>query len=189
MPSSVFGQDVQAVIDNAAAATTRSVQVGTATKQIQVPFPSPMDWRDHWIYFLMVDRFNNPQARPQSESAHPPVPFDGAFGAFQGGTFRGISDQLDYIKRLGAGAIWLSPVLKNCQYEDGTFHGYGIQDFLRVEPRFCSDPAAARLNPQLADEELRALVDEIHAREMYVIFDIVLNHAGNVFGYVRDGLN
>jgi glycosidase len=30
-------------------------------------------------------------------------------------------------------------------------------------------------------------VDEIHARGMYVIFDIVLNHTGNVFGYVRDG--
>src|SRR5713101_2389831 len=30
-------------------------------------------------------------------------------------------------------------------------------------------------------------VDAIHARGMYVIFDIVLNHTGNVFGYVRAG--
>ena len=27
---------------------------------IPYPFPSPADWRDHWIYFLLVDRFNNP---------------------------------------------------------------------------------------------------------------------------------
>ena len=189
MPTSIFSADVRATFDHANTISTRSVQVGAATKQIQVPFPSPTDWRDQWIYFLMVDRFNNPHARPRSESAHPPVPFDGAFGAFQGGSFEGIRTRLDYIKQLGAGAIWLSPVLKNCQYEAGTFHGYGIQDFLRVEPRFCSDPARARLNPQLADAELRALVDQIHARDMYVIFDIVLNHAGNVFGYVRDGLN
>src|SRR5262249_16622879 len=90
---------------------------------------------------------------------------------------------------LGVGAIWLSPVLKNCQYETGTFHGYGIQDFLHAEPRFSSDPAAARANPALADDELAKLVDEIHARGMYALFDIVLNHAGNVFGYVVGGNN
>jgi glycosidase len=32
-------------------------------------------------------------------------------------------------------------------------------------------------------KELRRLVDEAHARGLYVIFDIVLNHTGNVFGY------
>ena len=28
-------------------------------------FPSPPDWRDQWIYFLMVDRFNNSLAPPR----------------------------------------------------------------------------------------------------------------------------
>jgi len=32
-------------------------------------FPSPADWRDQWIYFLMVDRFNNSLAPPRSFSA------------------------------------------------------------------------------------------------------------------------
>ena len=63
------------------------------------------------------------------------------------------------------------------------YHGYGIQDFLTIDPRFASDPAAARANPQLAEKELRRLVDEAHARGLYVILDVVLNHAGNVFGY------
>jgi glycosidase len=87
-----------------------------------------------------------------------------------------VKAQLDYIKGLGAGAIWLSPVLKNRQSDTGTFHGYGIQDFLRPEPRFASAPGKE-------EDELRALVDEAHARGLYVIFDIVLNHAGDVFGY------
>jgi hypothetical protein len=33
-------------------------------------FASPPDWRDQWIYFLMVDRFNNSLAPPRH------LPFD-----------------------------------------------------------------------------------------------------------------
>src|SRR2546423_2388174 len=51
--------------------------------------------------------------------------------------------------------------------------------FLTVDPRFASDKS----DP---DGELRRLVDEAHARGIYVIMDIVLNHAGDVFAYVLD---
>ena len=151
MPTSIFGPEVQAVLDH-------SQTAGGAL------FPSPQDWRDQWIYFLMIDRFNNPNDTPVSTRQTPAVGFDQPFGEFQGGTFNGVMQQLDYIRQLGAGAIWLTPVLKNCQYEKGTFHGYGIQDFLHAEPRFASDLAAARLNPERSDDELRTLVDAIHAR-------------------------
>jgi glycosidase len=185
--TSVFSPEVQAAFDAALTPVAKVVQVGGRNVTIQVPFPSPEDWRDQWIYFLMVDRFNNPTAQPKSLAQS--IPFDGVFGGFQGGTLDGVRAQLDYIKALGAGAIWLSPVLKNCQYEEGTFHGYGIQNYLRVEPRFCADPKAAKANPALADDQLRRLVDEAHARGLYIILDIVLNHAGNVFGYVFNGQN
>ena len=187
MPSSVFGPEVQAVFDGVKTTQSRQIRVGGETRTIPTPFPSPQDWRDHWIYFLMIDRFNNPIDTPASTRQTPAIGFDQTFGEFQGGTFNGVMQRLDYIRQLGAGAIWLTPVLKNCQYEKGTFHGYGIQDFLHAEPRFASPPANARPKPEHADDELRALVDAIHARGMYVIFDIVLNHTGNVFGYVRPG--
>lgn len=161
----------------ARAPSTISVQVGTATVPVPRPFPSPQDWRDLWIYFLLVDRFNNPTAPPRQ------LPWDGAHGGFQGGTLRGVQAQLDYLQQLGVGALWLSPVLKNCQYQDGTYHGYGIQDFLAIDPRLASDPDRARANPALVENELRELVDQAHARGMYVIFDIVLNHTGDVFEY------
>src|SRR5207247_3206236 len=61
--------------------------------------------------------------------------------------------------------------------------GYGFQNFLAIEPRFSSDPGRASLDPQLVESELRALVDEAHARNIYVIFDIVLHHVGDVFAY------
>lgn len=181
MPTSIKSAAVRAVLDNAAIAPPKQVTVGGQVVTIDTPFPSPQDWRDVWIYFLMIDRFNNPQ--------HPPrhLPFTDEFGFFQGGTFNGVREQLDYLKELGVGAIWLSPVVKNCQFENATYHGYGFQDFLQVDPRFASDPIAAKANPQLAEDELRALVDAAHARNIYVIFDIVLNHAGNVFSYVVNG--
>ena len=78
----------------------------------------------------------------------------------------GVREQLGYIKALGAGAIWLTPVVKNIPYEDTVYHGYGIQDFLTIDPRFASDPAAARANPQLAEKELRRLVDEARPRSL-----------------------
>ena len=135
------------------------------------PFASPADWRDGWIYFLMVDRFSNPGAPP----AHQPYD-DPDYYAFQGGTFRGVQAQLKYIKNLGASAIWISPALKNPGWDAGTYHGYGIHDFLVAEPRFATSPATA-------DAELRDLVDAAHAAGLWVIFDIVLNHVGNVFAY------
>jgi glycosidase len=163
MPDSLFSPEFLTVLNQVK-------DTGGAPKA----FPSPIDWRDQWIYFLMVDRFNNSTAPPRHQ------PFDDPnYFAFQGGNFAGIQDQLPYIKGLGAGAIWLSPVLKNVPFEEGTYHGYGIHDFLTADPRFAKDP-------QRADDELRSLVDAAHAQGMYVILDIVLNHTGNVFAYVCD---
>ncbi len=160
MPSSLFAPDFQSVYDAAKAAAGQSGG----------PFPSPADWRDLPIYFLMVDRFNNPSAPPNHS------PFDDpGFADYQGGKFSGVRAQLPYIKQLGAGSIWLSPVLRNLQF-DPSYHGYGIHDFLRAEPRFADVPANA-------DDELRALVDAAHAQGLAVIFDIVLNHTGDVFAY------
>lgn len=164
MPGSLFSPEFQAVLSQARQA---SGQPGGA-------FPSPADWRDQWIYFLMVDRFNNKNAAPRHQPFDDPDYFD-----FQGGKFSGIQAQLPYLKGLGVGAIWLSPALKNFQFEGGTYHGYGIHDFLHADPRFADDP-------EKADDELRALVDAAHALGIYVVLDIVLNHTGNAFAYVCD---
>ena len=159
MPTSL--QD-QAVLDALAPATVH---------------PSPADWRDVWIYFLLVDRFHNPAGPPN----HPP--YDAMETRYQGGRLRGIQDRLDYLKSLGVGALWLSPVLKNPPGFPHFWGGYLIQDFLRVEPRFCQDPSAALADPSIGDGELRDLIDAAHQRKMYVILDIVLNHTGNLFSY------
>ncbi len=172
MPTSVYSSEVDNVLVGARAPARRSVRVDGRDVEIACPFPSPEDWRDCWIYFVLVDRFNHPDAPPRSAWNQP-------FGGFQGGTLEGVRRRLDYLQRLGVGAIWLSPVLQNCQNQNGSYHGYGIQHFLTVDPRFATDKS----DP---DNELRRLVDEAHARGIYVIMDIVLNHAGDVFAYVLD---
>lgn len=84
---------------------------------------------------------------------------------------QGGCDRLDYLKQLGAGALWLTPVFKNRLSDPHTYHGYGIQDFLTVDPRFGTEA------------DLQDLVSQAHARDIYVILDMVLNHAGDVFAY------
>jgi glycosidase len=170
--TSLLGPDVQSVLDDAkTSAGGTGAPFPSPAALAAPPYPSPIDWRDQWIYFLMMDRFNNPDQAP----LHPP--FDGSFNGYQGGTYRGVQEQLPYLKNLGVGAIWLSPVLENLHFSGfEIYHGYGIHNFVRAERRFADDP-------HQADNELRALVDAAHALGVYVIFDIVLNHTGDVFAY------
>jgi 1,4-alpha-glucan branching enzyme len=165
---SIKSDKVKKVFEKSRKPGTKKIKAGNKSVDVQVPFPSPADWRDHWIYFLMVDRFNNPGDTPLHQ-------WDMEYGGFQGGTINGVREKLDYLKKLGVGAIWLTPLFKNCQSQDGTYHGYGFQDLLTIDPRFGTE------------DDLKNLVLEAHAREIYVILDIVLNHAGDVFAYDVNG--
>ena len=152
----------------------RSVQQLDFTPQDDV-FPSPADWRDVFVYFLLVDRFDNNSKGLRPYGASGPQGRDPAQGKiFQGGNLKGIMRRLNYIKGLGANAIWLSPILKNRREKADSYHGYGIQNFLEVDPRFGTK------------EDLQKLVSEAHARDMYVILDIILNHTGDNWAYPGD---
>ena len=132
------------------------------------------DWRDEVIYQLLVDRFDD--ADPSNDTVDGVSVEPGDLARFQGGDFRGVTRRLDYIRRMGFTAIWISPVVDNVQrteMEDG-YHGYWARDFTTVNPRYGSL------------EDLSELVREAHARDMLVIVDVVVNHAGRVFAYDLD---
>jgi glycosidase len=93
---------------------------------------------------------------------------------YEGGKLRGIESKLDYLKGLGVTTLWIGPVWKQ-RADLTTYHGYGVQNFLDVEPRLGTRA------------ELRSLVDAAHARGMYVLLDIIYNHSGNNFFYDNDG--
>lgn len=150
-------------------------------------YPSPPDWRNEILYFLLVDRFSNGQEadrplldRDDLPAARPGLPSGEPWrwdrwaqsGAdrWQGGTLQGTRSKLPYLKNLGVTTLWLSPVLKQRQHLD-TYHGYGVQDFLDVDPR-------------LGDrDDLVALVEAAHDEGMRVILDIIFNHSGSNWVY------
>lgn len=182
MPTSLSDAAVLTAINDAQTAAreqrTKNVTVDGKSRAIRRPFPSPTEWRDCCIYFLMLDRFNNPSDAPNET-------WNRVCDVRQGGTFKGVQSRLGYLQTLGVNAIWISPVLKNSRPDAWkyNYHGYGAQDFLNLDARFASDGTLAT-----AEQELTDLVDEAHARGIYVILDIVLNHAARVFDYVRDGV-
>lgn len=152
--------------------------------------PSPPDWRDEVLYFLLVDRFSDgaDQARPlldrgdrQAARVRPngqPWRWDlwARSGAerWQGGTLNGVRSRLAYLQNLGVTTIWLSPVFKQRGHLD-SYHGYGIQDFLDVDPHIGTR------------RDLVDLVGEAHDREMRIILDIIFNHTGENWVY-PDGI-
>lgn len=76
------------------------------------------------------------------------------------GDLKGIISKLDYIKSLGFETIWISPFYKSPQ---GDF-GYDISDYLHADAEYGTD----------ADIDL--LIEEVHKRDMKIVFDLVLNH-------------
>jgi len=143
------------------------------------PMPSPADWRDQVFYFLLPDRFSNGQEsvanffdpkHPEKFKTTDKRRWMEGGKKFQGGTLKGIKSKLGYLKDLGITALWLGPIWKQ-RADLETYHGYGIQNYLDVDPRFGTR------------DDLRNLVNEAHAREIYVILDIIYNHSGNNWFY------
>ena len=79
------------------------------------------------------------------------------------GDLRGIIDRMAYLGKLGIDAIWLSPVCKSPQDDNG----YDISDFQDIEPMFgCVD-------------DMEALIAEAKKYNIRIIMDLVLNHTSN----------
>ncbi|GEK89589.1 pullulanase, extracellular [Alkalibacterium putridalgicola] len=133
------------------------------------------DWDEEIIYFMLTDRFAD-----GDESNNDPYGLDYASadnprGAYQGGDFNGVTENLDYLDDLGVSTIWVSPIVENVAQDVNTdasegsyyaYHGYWAQDF-------------EELNPHLGTlEEFHTLIDEAAARGIDIMVDVVLNHAG-----------
>lgn len=157
---------------------------------------SPEAWEDQIMYFMLPDRFSDSNESGCRDLQNKPIPSgttplfrkadagnaasDNAVreswlragGKFVGGTIKGVTSKLGYLKRMGVTAIWIGPIFKQVTGLE-TYHGYGVQDFLQVDQRFGTR------------EDLKELVRVAHAAGMYVVLDVILNHSGDVFSYTN----
>ena len=137
-------------------------------------FSTEREWREEFIYFLMVDRFQDDTARPIAAGAARSMGVTTP-NTFFGGTISGITRNLDYIAGLGCTAIWLSPVFEN---NPNAYHGYDINNYLHIDPHFGTK------------QDLVDLVDAAHhftrngrPAPIRIILDVVINHSGDNWFY------
>jgi len=79
------------------------------------------------------------------------------------GDIQGIISRLDEIKDLGAGIIWLSPVYKSPDADNG----YDISDYYAIDPKYGTM------------EDMDSLFKEAKKRDIKIIMDLVINHTSD----------
>ena len=117
------------------------------------------------IYLIMPDRFangnpNNDNSKSTKEISNRSLP-----GGRHGGDIEGLIKNLDYIKELGATAVWPTPLCEDND-EAYSYHGYAQSDVYKIDPRYGTN------------EEYVKLSAELHRRGMKNIMDYVTNHWG-----------
>lgn len=119
-------------------------------------------WRSRSIYQLLTDRF----ARADGSTTATCNTED---RVYCGGSWTGVSNQLDYIQGMGFDAVWISPITLNLPQDTGdgsAYHGYWQQDLYSVNGNFGTA------------DDLKTLSAALHARNMFLMVDIVVNHNG-----------
>ena len=137
-------------------------------------FATPAWFHGKTMYHIFVDRFaprggTRPAGAVYHEGWHEEIEQFGAYpGApvanteFFGGTLLGVIDKLDYLKALGVGVIYLSPIFKS-----PSNHKYDTGDYETVDPQFGGR------------EALEALIAAARERGIGVMLDGVFNHTGD----------
>lgn len=79
------------------------------------------------------------------------------------GDIKGITQKLDYLKELGINVIWLSPVYKSPNDDNG----YDISDYRNIMDEFGNM------------EDFHEMLEEAHKREIKIMMDLVINHSSD----------
>lgn len=136
----------------------------TTTVVAQTP-----DWVKHAVFYqIFPDRFASSSSLPKPSNLEPwdaPATQQG----YKGGDLIGVIEHLDHIQRLGATAIYFTPI-----FQSACNHRYHTHDYYQVDPLLGGNAA------------LRALIDACHARNINVVLDGVFNHASRGFFQFSD---
>lgn len=140
--------------------------------------PSPEQWRDRNIYQLFTDRFATDgnirvkSYRPAWDCEYTGDGLDRSYpfnrNYHHGGSWKGLQYQIPYLQGMGVTAVWISGVQQNDQSVTDNrwtpYHQYHVDNFFRC------DPAMGTF------QDLKDLIDALHAANIAVILDVAPNH-------------
>ena len=121
-------------------------------------------------YQIFPDRFR----RVPVEGEEPVEPWSSRRVANEfrfGGNLRGALEAVPYLKELGVGVVYMTPL-----FLSDTSHRYNTFDYYQIDPLLGTK------------EDLRALSDALHAVGIRIVLDGVFNHSGTGFAPFKDAL-
>jgi len=132
---------------------------------------------DESAYFVMTDRYANGD-KTNDNGGQKPDSYESGFdpsdnGAFHGGDFKGLTNSLDRLKKLGFTSVWVTPPVKQqtMQGNSAAYHGYWGLDFTTIDPHLGTE------------YDFKEFVVKAHAIGLKVIIDIVVNHTADIIQY------
>ena len=125
------------------------------------------------IYLIMPDRFANGNPNNDSQPEMSEKANRNFSGGRHGGDIQGIINHLDYIKELGATALWSTPLLEDNE-PAYSYHGYAQSNLYKIDPRYGSN------------KDYQQLAAALHRRDMKLIMDYVTNHWGSKHWMIQD---
>lgn len=118
----------------------------------------PVDMPDRYVY----DSWESPMVLGPDEQGRWNIDY-------YGGDFKGITETLRYLKKLGVTMIYLSPIP-----ESQSNHRYDTGDYRKP------DPYAG------TEDGIKELCREAHKLGMRIMLDVVFNHTGNISRYFNE---
>ena len=134
--------------------------------------PSAPDWaKDTILYHIFPDSFADKRGGLENREFKI-LGEDGEVSwAKHGGTLKGVTENLPYIKDLGMNCIYLNPVFRSA-----SCHKYDTIDYMEIDPCLGTK------------DDLVKLVEQAHELGIRVILDGVFNHSGSGFAPFVDVL-
>lgn len=162
--------NVTATAKNAKGETTEAVSL--VTKDIK---EDTFTWDNILCYFVLTDRFHNGDTNNDHSYGRKSGGNIPTVATFHGGDIKGLTAKMDYFKKLGVNAIWITAPYeqmhgwcdgKDSKFPHYAFHGYYTEDWTGMDKNMGTI------------EEFRTFVNTCHANGIRVVMDVVMNHTG-----------
>jgi alpha-glucosidase len=145
----------QAATGQSAATQSNATQSKTAQSKAKAVKPQPSDWWKHAVFYEIY-----PRSFADSNG-------DGI------GDLNGINSKLDYLKKLGVDAIWITPCFPSPQVD----FGYDVSDYEDIDPVYGTLSDFDQMQKEAQRDRIR------------VVLDFVLNHTSDQNKWFIDSRN